>query len=289
MHFLNSFYLKRGFDADTAFLVPALASVCVCFRGTYTCDADESPGAVRMRTEDSSLSPSGRVMHEAPQRAVSVSCRSAEAFDSQSLDVLLKSLSEVLIAEPFKQVLIGLSGERICVSLAVSVCVACGILFLIRRLTWRVRALSVPPGGSTPGPIYESLRQVVIERHLAEQSKLRGVAGSETEGGQCLRLDLKRLAFVLLDERYVHPTDEKSNVRLVMEKLFGYRVNPEGKASGQAGRPHEKFFASGDNAWPVGFDFYYPDTSLPVQKCIDDYRQVSAILSLSEKPPSSSV
>lgn len=46
---------------------------------------------------------------------MSVSCRSAEAFDSQSLDVLLKCLNEVLVAEPFKQVLVGLSGGRFAV------------------------------------------------------------------------------------------------------------------------------------------------------------------------------
>lgn len=133
--------------------------------------------------------------------------------------------------------------------------------------------------------MYEALRQVVVERHLAEKSNSSDGGAPEGERPQLFNLDFRRVAFVLLDERYVHPTDPKSNVRLVMEKLFGYRVNPDAKASA-SGSSEGKLFVPGDHPWPSEIEFYFPNTSLPLEECVEDYRQVRRLLSPTSRRPS---
>lgn len=167
-------------------------------------------------------------------KAASVGCRSQDVFEAQSLDVVLRSLRELLDANPFKQVVVGLSG------------------------------------GSTPGPLYSALRQTALEHcHQRQNDASEDGSPHVSSTSSDLPLDLSRLSFFLVDERYVPPTDAKSNVRLVMEELFGHKVCSDPEA------PGGKTFKPTDAAWPYpNFDFYYPDTSLPLDQCIDKYREM---------------
>lgn len=58
-------------------------------------------------------SPGGRRLRLGQLNAVSVACQSAEGFEAQSLDLVLRSLRELLDANPFKQLVVGLSGMSI--------------------------------------------------------------------------------------------------------------------------------------------------------------------------------
>ncbi|KAL8275062.1 hypothetical protein Esti_000941 [Eimeria stiedai] len=181
----------------------------------------------------------GRRARSYPQKAVTVACQSEDVFEAQSLDLILRSLQESLDANPFKQVVVGLSGMT--------------VVDLVYEL-----------GGSTPGPLYAALRQTAIEHYHRQH-------GDETPGNgnppQNL-LDLSRVIFFLVDERYVPPTDSKSNVRLVMEELFGHKVCKD------ADDPNVMKFEPTDAAWPYSkYEFYYPDTSLPMDQCVEKYRE----------------
>lgn len=96
--------------------------------------------------------------------------------------------------------------------------------------------------------------------------------GHRSPDGSHLPVDLSRVSFFLVDERYVPPTDAKSNVRLVMEQLFGYMVHSDPES------PHEMTFKPTQAAWPYPtYDFYYPDTSLPLDQCIEKYKEVGLV------------
>mgnify|MGYP005791059815 CR=1 FL=1 len=56
-------------------------------------------------------SPSERRLRLAQPAALSVACQSSEDFEAQSLDLVLRSLRTLLDANPFKQLVVGLSGE----------------------------------------------------------------------------------------------------------------------------------------------------------------------------------
>lgn len=163
---------------------------------------------------------------------MSVACQSAEGFEAQSLDLVLRTLRELLDANPFKQLVVGLSG------------------------------------GSTPGPLYAALRQTALELSRKEQHQEPPSSQRNTSNSVPSPLDLSRVSFFLVDERYVAPTDPKSNVRLVMEELFGQEVCSDPAS------PGAMTFKPTSAAWPYpNFEFYYPDTSLPVDQCIDKYRE----------------
>lgn len=55
-------------------------------------------------------SPGGRRLRFLQPKALSVACQGEEVFETQSLDLVLKSLRELLEANPFKQLVVGLSG-----------------------------------------------------------------------------------------------------------------------------------------------------------------------------------
>ncbi|KAL8444218.1 hypothetical protein Emed_006339 [Eimeria media] len=168
-------------------------------------------------------SPGSRRARSYPQKAVSVACQSEEVFEAQSLDLVLRSLQESLDANPFKQVVVGLS----------------------------------------------ALRQTAIEhyrRHQQDGTPGKGQQSSDNPSQNLL--DFSRVTFFLVDERYVPPTDSKSNVRLVMEELFGYKVCKD------ANNSSSMKFEPTNAAWPYPkYEFYYPDTSLPLDQCIENYRE----------------
>ncbi|KAL8455642.1 hypothetical protein Emag_000464 [Eimeria magna] len=176
-------------------------------------------------------SPGSRRVRSYPQKAVSVACQSDEVFEAQSLDLVLRSLQELLDANPFKQVVVGLS----------------------------------------------ALRQTAIEhyrRHQEDGTPGKGQQSSDNPS-QTL-LDLSRVTFFLVDERYVPPTDSKSNVRLVMEELFGHKVCKDADLGSMKFEPT-------DAAWPYSkYEFHYPDTSLPLDQCIEKYRELTARASISD-------
>ncbi|KAL8435723.1 hypothetical protein ACSSS7_002260 [Eimeria intestinalis] len=130
--------------------------------------------------------------------------------------------------------------------------------------------MRVPAGGSTPGPLYAALRQTAIEHHRRQCGD--GTPGNREKGSDNPSqnvLDLSRVTFFLVDERYVPPTDSKSNARLVMEELFGHKISKE------ADDPNSMRFEPTEAAWPYSkCEFYYPDTSLPMDQCIEKYREV---------------
>ena len=125
-------------------------------------------------------------------------------------------------------------------------------------------------GGSTPGPLYAALRQTAIAHSQREKGQVSPASGQHCSGiSSHLAIDFSRVSFFLVDERYVPPTHPKSNVRLVMEELFGQEVWSDPEAGGTL-----KFRQTADS-WPhPSFDFSYPDTSLPVEQCIEKYREV---------------
>lgn len=133
---------------------------------------------------------------------------------------------------------------------------------------WANVALS---GGSTPGPLYAALRQTAIAHVEREKGQASPASGQQSSGTSShLAIDFSRVSFFLVDERYVPPTHPKSNVRLVMEELFGQEVWSDPEAGGAT-----KFRPTADS-WPhPRFDFSYPDTSLPMDQCIEKYREVS--------------
>lgn len=126
-------------------------------------------------------------------------------------------------------------------------------------------------GGSTPGPLYAALRQTALELAGTEQHQEPPSSQRSTSNSAPSSLDLARVSFFLVDERYVPPTDSKSNVRLVMEELFGQEVCSDPAS------PGAMTFKPTSAAWPYpNFEFYYPDTSLPLDQCIEKYREVNA-------------
>lgn len=134
-------------------------------------------------------------------------------------------------------------------------------------------------GGSTPGPLYAALRQTAIS-HIQKGKKDQWQSSEQPDSESFSQspIDFSRVSFFLVDERYVPPTDPKSNVRLVMEELFGQEVWSDPAAGGTM-----KFRPTA-NAWPYTIDFSYPDTSLPVDRCIAEYREVG-----SDNQPSGSI
>lgn len=58
-------------------------------------------------------SPSERRLRLTQPVAVSVSCQSSEDFEAQSLDLVLRTLRTLLDENPFKQLVVGLSGEMV--------------------------------------------------------------------------------------------------------------------------------------------------------------------------------
>ncbi|KAL8426513.1 hypothetical protein Efla_004878 [Eimeria flavescens] len=176
-------------------------------------------------------SPGSRRVRASSQKAISVACQSEEVFEAQSSDLVLRTIGELLDANPFRQVIVGLSG------------------------------------GSTPGPLYAALRQTAIEHFKRQQEEGAGGSGQQGDNSSSWLLDFSRITFFLVDERYVPPTDPKSNVRLVMEQLLGHEVcEVADSAKGKKFKPT-------DAAWPYPeFEFHYPDTSLPMDQCIENYR-----------------
>ncbi|XP_026194454.1 uncharacterized protein LOC34622585 [Cyclospora cayetanensis] len=154
-------------------------------------------GEVAMLSLNAASSPGGRRLRSVQPNAISVACLSAEDFEAQSLNLVLRCLSELMDANPFKQLVVGVSGSSL---------------------------------------------------HAT--------------------LDFSRISFFLVDERYVQPTDKKSNVRLVMEELFGQEVWSDPDLD------DAKKFRPTAAAWPnANIDFCYPDTSLPLDQCVEKYRQ----------------
>ncbi|CDI75554.1 Glucose-6-phosphate dehydrogenase, putative [Eimeria praecox] len=178
-------------------------------------------------------SPSERRLRVAHPVAVSVACQSSEDFEAQSLDLVLRSLRTFQDANPFKQLVVGLSG------------------------------------GSTPGPLYAALRQTAIAHAERDKGQNSPASGQHSSGASShLAIDFSRVSFFLVDERYVPPTHPKSNVRLVMEELFGQEVWSDQEAGGAMS------FRPTAYSWPhPDFDFSFPDTSLPLEQCIKKYRE----------------
>ncbi|CDJ50721.1 Glucose-6-phosphate dehydrogenase, putative [Eimeria brunetti] len=177
-------------------------------------------------------SPSERRLRLAQPVAVSVACQSSEDFEAQSLDLVLRSLRTLADANPFKQLVVGLSG------------------------------------GSTPGPLYAALRQTAIAHAERVKGQVSPAGAQHSSGSHHLAIDFSRVSFFLVDERYVPPTHPKSNVRLVMEELFGHEVWSDPEAGGVM-----KFRPRADS-WPHRiFEFSYPDTSLPLEQCVQKYRE----------------
>lgn len=88
-----------------------LSAVPVCLVGNSFLQPRTAEEGVAMSASMSS-SPGERRLRLMQPAAISVPCQSVEDFEAQSLDLVLRTLRSLLDENPFKQLVVGLSGTK---------------------------------------------------------------------------------------------------------------------------------------------------------------------------------